>query len=818
MGRPRDISKILGRTEASNTANIALGTGAALDVYATKEDLPTTGLTEGDQAYVSGNRRFYISNGSGWYNVALINATPTLTISPAGVIELSTEGTATTITLTGTDSDNAVDGLTFSVESDGSFAGLASLSQDSSVFTITPLSEDSATTTSAVLTFKASDGISFGTGDRTLTLSFQVPNSNYTTALLKADVSDSDNQVDISTNNHSITEAGNVTSTALTPYHPGGYSTYFDGNDEIEVTEGSDEFGFGTSDYTIEWWFNVDTISGVQAMVTNSEPTDHQGCWYGLNNANLYILHGNGSNTWNIKTGSAVETNRWYHIAVVNNGGTISVYLDGSTTTSGISNYSQPYTWTDGNNAFHIGGRTTAANQHVTGYIRDVRIVKGTAVYTSNFTPPDKPLTAITNTSLLLCHLPYIADGSSNSLATAVSGNPENERFSPYDYKKYTKADYGGSVYFDGSGDYITGPSVTTGTTWTIETWVYPERHYSGSGHFDRIWAIGASTGDSLVLNIQNTGVVVYRVNDTIKITSSSNITLNAWTHVALVCDGSSTTLYFDGKSVGTVAETSSKTSKTFKISTLDNAQGYMKGYISDLRYVKGTAVYTSNFTPPTEPLTAITNTELLTCTNQNDIWNAGEGKQIVKSGSDASNTQRKFTTSSAIYFDGTSGLKYDPGVDNPLYNFSTYDWTIEFWFRPNSGSATYTLLSMIKNNSGSLHSTPHIYMASSNLYFYTDTNNRIVGGTPVSNTWHHLAVTRSGNVHRMFQDGTLIGSWTNAYTYAQGRLSLGNYYQSLNTLNGSNIFAGYMQDVRITKGLARYTAAFTPPTAEFTG
>jgi hypothetical protein len=171
------------------------------------------------------------------------------------------------------------------------------------------------------------------------------------------------------------------------------------------------------------------------------------------------------------------------------------------------------------------------------------------------------------------------------------------------------------------------------------------------------------------------------------------------------------------------------------------------------------------------------------------------------------------------MYFDGTTGLEYDPGVDNLFYNFGTVDWTIEFWFRPNNGAATYTLVSMIKNNSGSLYNTPHIYMSSNNLYFYTDTNNRIIGGTPASNTWYHLAVTRSGNDHKMFLDGTQIGStWTNAYTYTQGRLTLGNYYQSLNTMNPSNIFAGYMQDVRITKGLARYTANFTPPTSEFVG
>ena len=204
-------------TTLSSIRNEAIEDAGAggLTVYATKEDLPTTNLTEGDQAYVSGNRRLYVSNGSGWYNVALVNATPTLTISPSGAIELSTEGTNTVITLTGTDSDNAVDGLAFSVESDGSFAGLGTLSQDSSVFTITPLSEDSATTTSSTLTFKASDGISFGSGTSVLNLLFEIPNSQYTTFLLQTDASQSDAQVDTSTNTHTLTETGDVNSLAL---------------------------------------------------------------------------------------------------------------------------------------------------------------------------------------------------------------------------------------------------------------------------------------------------------------------------------------------------------------------------------------------------------------------------------------------------------------------------------------------------------------------------------------------------------------------------------------------------------------------------
>jgi len=220
---------MLGVTEADNTSNVVLlnttsstgldssqvssiASSSGLQVYATKENLPATGLTSGDQAYVTNTSRLYISNGSGWYNVALINATPSLTIDPTGAIELEKDGsTPTVITLTATDSDNAVAGLTFSVDSDGSFGGLATISQDSSVFTITPLSADSATTSSSTLTFKASDGISFGSGTRTLSLAFATANSNYTALLARADTAGTDNQVDAGPTTHALTESGPIT-------------------------------------------------------------------------------------------------------------------------------------------------------------------------------------------------------------------------------------------------------------------------------------------------------------------------------------------------------------------------------------------------------------------------------------------------------------------------------------------------------------------------------------------------------------------------------------------------------------------------------
>ena len=784
---------------------------------------------------MSGNRRLYVSNGSGWYNVALVNATPTLTISPTGAIELSTEGTATTITLTGTDSDNAVDGLTFSVESDGSFAGLGTLSQDSSVFTITPLSEDSATTTASTLTFKASDGINFGSGTSVLSLTFKVVNSNYTTLLLQADSDGTDNQVDASTNSLTFTEYGNVTSTAFSPYHPGGYSNYMtgSGNGYVEWTSPPT---FSATAWCVETWFKPDGMPTVN--VGNTGHWSLFGCWTANTNNKEFLLLGgadgklrfyysfDGSAAAYVDTATGVlQANTWIHLAVSFDGTNYTVYADGvnvarHASSTQIANKTSPLAF-----GKSIDG-SGVTQTYVDGWYADGRVINGSTLESNNTfpVPTSRIDTSVANTQAVFHNKPHVRQ------TVTYNGDATINRVGPYDYLPYTKTDYGGSVYFDGTGDYMSTPDGTYkdygADDFTFECWIYPQSSnadryfvsdYASSGHMTT-QTFGVLIDDGILRSYIRVG----GVNVIGGLDGSTTIKLNVWHHVALVRNGNTITMYLNGAS-----EASTSVSGSVNDSTNPQVIGragsyvgnYFHGYMADVRFVKGTAVYTTNFAAPTEPLTAITNTQILTCTNKNYIWDAGEGKVITRHTTVASNTERKFATSSAMYFDGTAGLRYESGVDNTFYNFGTDDWTIEFWFRPNNGASTYTLLSMIKNNSGSLYNTPHIYMSSSNIYFYTDNSNRIIGGTPASNTWYHLAVTRSGNDHKMFLDGTQIGStWTNAYTYAQGRLTLGNYYQSLNSLNGSNIFAGYMQNVRITKGLARYTAAFTPSTSEFEG
>ena len=108
-------------------------------------------------------------------------------------------------------------------------------------------------------------------------------------------------------------------------------------------------------------------------------------------------------------------------------------------------------------------------------------------------------------------------------------------------------------------------------------------------------------------------------------ITSSTGLTLNVWSHIAVVRNGSTITLYRNGTSDGTVSTSATITGDSPRIGNVEGAGGpyYWTGYISNLRVVKGNAVYTSAFTPPTTPLTAISGTQLLTCQSATSITDA---------------------------------------------------------------------------------------------------------------------------------------------------------------------------------------------------
>ena len=150
-----------------------------LTVYSTLDDLPFSGNAGGDQAFITDTNRLYIwdDTKTAWFNVTLLNLAPSINSiqDSNGIVSpflLAQNGDASVLTVNATDGDG--DPLTYSAVVDSDFNGLATISQNANVFTVTPLSEDSATTTSGTVTFSTTDNINTDTAVNTFNLYFWI--------------------------------------------------------------------------------------------------------------------------------------------------------------------------------------------------------------------------------------------------------------------------------------------------------------------------------------------------------------------------------------------------------------------------------------------------------------------------------------------------------------------------------------------------------------------------------------------------------------------------------------------------------------------
>ena len=799
---------------------------ATARVYDSTVDLPTSGIAVGAQGYVSSNQRLYIRGTGGWYNVATINNTPTInSVQTAGgdssPFTLAIDGTTTTvITINATDSEGFP--ITFSAVTDVGFDSIATVSQDSSVFTITPFGEDSAgTATSGTLTFKATDGVNIASEVATFTLTFKVENCNFTTLLLKASGNNGTNvNIDDASNNHTIAVNGNAVAQSFTPHHPGGYSTYFDGNGDYLQAASSSDFAFGSNNFTIEFWAYPRTIS--IAAILDPRTTDNQAVpWIGLRDTGYFYYYVSGNNRIEGATGS-VTTDKWYHVAVSRSSGTTKMFVNGIQIGSDYSD-STPYVQ---GGPWRTGTRYNGTTLPYHGYIRDFRCINGTALYTTNFTPPTQPLTAVTNTKLLHSHLPYIDDGStavaSNRKVITVSGNTGTQRIGPYDHLRYSASTHGASVYFDGNGDKLTTTADTQlaadNGSFTLETWIYPtaDTNYpmiatmgtNGANHnFAFYWH---PTTKRLMFEAGggNWSSTVYTTN-----TDYGFVKFNQWQHVAVVYDTSNNlTIYRNGRIAFYQASANVPTghSGTFNIGTYMDTNDYpITGFHSDFR-ISQTAIYTNNttFIPPTAPLNSSSDTGLLTCNDQPNIFNAAGITNPVKLNGDAkSSTTQKKNASASMYFDGTGD--YISFSDDASAHFSTLemgskDFTIEAWVYVNAHKNTNYIYS---------YSYPYQFTIDANGHlesYFNNTDNfstyiTVQGSTSIStSTWTHVAVVRNAGTFTQFVNGVQDGTTTSTETLAVP--SNAGYNPRIGDWGaGSYSFNGYLEDIRITKGLSRY-------------
>ena len=803
------------------------GAAGGVTVYSTIDDLPLSGISTGSLALVDSTNRLYLWMDTGWYNIATINTNPQITAGNNTPYLLALDGTPTVITLTASDPEGIP--LTWSYEvTSGSLTNgggtTATVSNDGSgQFTITPTTtEDYAGAFS--LTFKASDGVNLGTTVASFTLAFRVLDSKYTSLLVKALASGANSTfVDSSTNGFTITKNGDVTQGTFSPFSQPelNWSTYLNGTSHFQSPVNSAIAPTTDTTWTIEFMAFVQDFSNNPIVMTIGV--------YGSNinsrvsfNTSGNLEYYSGSNTWGYTatatSSSAMTANKWHHCVLVRDAGSLIMYIDGTEV------YNAAFNFGSGNTGYIVfGSYFGQASQYFNGYLSNFRYTKSN-VYGGTVTAPINGLDVLANTSLLVSQKNRFVD-SAGTVSLTRYGSPAISPFSPFDRLAYDPAIHGGGAYFDGTGDYLSAtytPSLMDwwSTDYTLEVWVYPTT-FAGWSYLDTAAIKPVLIGNKDVggttnywcfgLNTSGNVYFAYWNGTPVGAGTTSTATLNAWNHIALVNNGGALTLYLNGvgTSIGNVAGTPlSSTSYPLSIGAANNT--YINGYVSNMRMTKGTALYTSNFSPATAPLTqtsqGATATEvelLLNCTNANIIDNDSKNNLKLVGNTAASSTQTKYAARS-VYFDGTGDY-----ILSPASPIGTSDFTVEAWFYTSNLS---TYMCILDTRAGSAPGFALYSGATGGVTYTNNTSVVIEAGTASSNAWNHIALVRSSGTVSLYLNGTSVGSATDTRTFTETIYTIGS------ADGGAQPFNGYIEDLRITKGLARYTANFTPPTSELLG
>ena len=203
-------------------------------------------------------------------------------------------------------------------------------------------------------------------------------------------------------------------------------SVDFDGNDYLSVGSSSD-FTLGTNNFTLETWIYPESCTqDVGIPDPRSANTNAVQCMFGFNSSLQLFVYVNGSFLISPSSSTAMTANQWQHVAYCRNGSTGKIYLNGIEVASVTDNNnyvqaSAAYSW----HAFQ--GATFV------GKLSNVRIVNGTAVYTSSFRPPTEPLTNITNTKLLCCNNSSTTGSTVTPGTITANGDPTASTSNPFD-------------------------------------------------------------------------------------------------------------------------------------------------------------------------------------------------------------------------------------------------------------------------------------------------------------------------------------------------------------------------------------------------
>ena len=621
------------------------------------------------------------------------------------------------------------------------------------------------------------------------------------------DGSDNGTFTDSSSNSRTIT-ASSVAQGTFSPFAQvrdsvldGKWSRYFAAADYDTWGSGSN-YEIGNADFTVEFYANG-TANGTNVLVAKGTTgsVGSSSWWFETVSGTMKFYISNGS-TYTVLSDDQVFRlyEGWVHIAYVNDSGTSKLYMNGvlkdSTTTPS----------TNSSTAVVSVGASNVGTFTYEGFISNLRISKSADFTGTSF---DVPTTQRRGSSGKLWA--YYGNNY-DSVFTSHGGptiNGTTSGFYPFsrlypDTNRRTLADDGGSAHFSiNDSSYLSysgGPSTVSDIT--VSFWFYVDDSMGiNSSLYPRIFA---SASNAFLIYLRDDDIRIYNGGEKVQ----TPIKRGEWHRFAAQRSSGTWTMYLDGVSVGTASDSTNINLNTINYIGRDTtASGYFGGYLKDFRITTSGSTdvsYSSDYGA------LVDDTELLLKFEDANIVDiSGQNNLVTVNGSTISTSAQKYGTGS-LFFDGSNDRIDIP--HSPVLDFIEANFTIEFWLSLNPGTGDNDGI-ISKGNSGS--GWQIIWNDTNELLFIRTSQtassallNSGNGTVSRDNTWHHVAVTRSGSTVRMFLDGTLVDSATESVD-----MDTTEPLRIATNRGESNFFEGYLDDLRITKGVARYTSNFTPPT-----
>jgi len=683
---------------------------------------------------------------------------------------------------------------------------------------------------------------SVSTGNELTSFSLFIDAEVSTTATLN------NNFIDSSPNNLSVTAAitnKQLPQSAFNPYGTHGWCGYFQGGNSYfsfghVVSSRYPQFDFmhnSTATFTFECWFFRETDTESRLIENTQNSNANTGTRIGIfaasvnttsNKLFMQVVGTTSTLAVDVRSSSEIALNTWTHVAVTYNRsiitGTAKIYINGVLDGVGDRGPGNPNNMSA---RFPLSINSGISTVGFVGAIADLRI-SNAILYNSNFTLPTSPITASSATTKLLTlqhQNNRIIDNSVNNFTATQIATLQTGAIipgSPYKFTLYSSST-GGSAYFEGNSNLLVSSSsslVLGADDFTIDAWVYVNYIRTGSGvSFDPAIVSGLDTRVNRNFYISGIdGFLGFGTSTTRTFETQQQVPLLQWTHVAVERSGSTMRLYVNGK---TQATTSTNLPNLTQQNSLvigcgsNRTQGTLAGHISDLRISKGVALFNGDFSPPTSIATATAQTALLlNFTNGAVIDKTGKSTLAMYAATAPTsgiNTSTVKNGNASLLFANNAFAYVLQGLI-PV-NLRKSDFTVEFWI---NFVASYPVASRKylvcyeRSGSGSITNNPILIQTETNkISLYATSNGTawdiannlpVFSGTPTSNVWHHLAVTRSGNTIRTFANGTLVSTTSTSLALLTPTVDM--------TIGSANC---YVDDFRIYKGYAKYIDSFTP-------